>query len=262
MTKVKRGISLFLALLLCLALCISAWASGEAEPTDEAEVEAIEAFPEEIAEEEASEPALDGAAVVDSGICGDNVTWILTEDGVLTISGTGKMEDYLPRDNDAPWGSYKLRDNIITVAIEDGVTSIGESAFSFCTSLVSVTIGNSVTSIGDRAFQFCYNQGLTSITIPNSVTSIGEGVFYECAVDDIYYLGSEDEWIAITGGNDLGLTNTRIHFASVMPDQPATPGDEDGDGKVTANDAAVLLKDPAKALDAATALQKLVGLVP
>ena len=59
------------------------------------------------------------------------------------------------------------------------VTSIGDEAFSVCSSLTSVTIGNSVTSIGFGAFGSC--SSLTSVTIPNSVTSIGDYAFYGCS---------------------------------------------------------------------------------
>jgi BspA type Leucine rich repeat region (6 copies) len=58
------------------------------------------------------------------------------------------------------------------------VTSIGSSAFLFCTSLTSVTIPNSVTSIGSQAFYGC--TGLTNVTLGNSVTSIGIEAFYYC----------------------------------------------------------------------------------
>ena len=64
------------------------------------------------------------------------------------------------------------------ITIPNSVTSIGNFAFDFCTSLTSVTIPDSVTSIGERAFAGCYS--LTSVTIPDSVTSIGYCAFYEC----------------------------------------------------------------------------------
>ena len=67
---------------------------------------------------------------------------------------------------------------LTSVTIPNSVTSIGGSAFSKCSGLTSVTIPNSVTSIGDFAF---YDSGLTSITIPNSVTSIGDEAFYYCS---------------------------------------------------------------------------------
>ena len=110
-----------------------------------------------------------------TGKCGVNVTYSFdTSTGVLTISGTGDMADY-SLDNDSPFCDNS---NIKSVIIENGVTSIGESAFNSCTSLTSVTIPDSVTSIGERAFSDCTS--LVSVTIPNSVTSIGDGAFEDC----------------------------------------------------------------------------------
>ena len=115
-----------------------------------------------------------------SGTTGD-CTWTLDNNGVLTISGNGKMGDYSSQYSSstyiyittAPWGA-----NIKTVVIEGGVTSIGDNAFYNCKNLTSVTIGNSVTSIGEYAFYGC--KLLTSVTIPDSVASIGDYAFSNC----------------------------------------------------------------------------------
>ena len=69
--------------------------------------------------------------------------------------------------------------SLISVVIPDSVTSIGYEAFYNCSSLTSVTIGNSVTSIGNYAFRSC--SSLTSVLIPDSVTSIGYEAFYNCS---------------------------------------------------------------------------------
>ena len=108
-----------------------------------------------------------------SGICGDNLEWKLTDEGVLTITGTGEMQDW--NDYSSPW--YE-NESVKQVIIGDGVTTIGDWAFSYCRALTSITIPNSVTTIGDNAFENC--SSLTSITIPNSVTTIGDYAFSYC----------------------------------------------------------------------------------
>ena len=118
------------------------------------------------------------ADVVASGECGaegDNLTWTLDSDGVLTISGEGEMANY--GDTPTPWG--RQRDTIVAVVMETGVTSIGNSAFLWFSNLASVTIPDSVTRIGEYAFYSC--DSLTSITIPDSVTSIGGNAFQGCS---------------------------------------------------------------------------------
>ena len=110
-----------------------------------------------------------------SGTTG-TLTWALSGSGsnrTLTIMGNGIMPNYTH--GSTPWDSY--RNSIVAVVIGNGVTSIGNYAFSTYTRLTSVIIGNSVTSIGDNAFGSCSFQ---TINIPNSVTNIGNSAFVGC----------------------------------------------------------------------------------
>ena len=113
-------------------------------------------------------------SIIDSGKCGDNATWQLTNDGTLTISGSGNVDDFNPLTQ--PW--YIYSSSIRIVNIEQGITSIGTESFRDCTYLTNITIPNSLTSIGYDAFSMC--SSLTNITIPNSVTSIGAFAFRNC----------------------------------------------------------------------------------
>ena len=110
----------------------------------------------------------------ESGTCGPDLRWHLTDNGVLTITGKGEMYDY-SFDNRAPWGRYDIK----RIIIGNGITTLGGRAFAGCSALTSVTISNSVTTIGEAAFHYC--SALTSITIPNSVTEIGYSAFAGCS---------------------------------------------------------------------------------
>jgi hypothetical protein len=104
-----------------------------------------------------------------------NLTWVLTNDSVLTISGNDTMPNYSY--NSFPW--YANRNEIKSAVIGDSVTTIGNSAFYSCSSLISVTIPHSVTIIGNGAFYDCTS--LTSVTIPDSVATIGNDAFAFCS---------------------------------------------------------------------------------
>ena len=109
--------------------------------------------------------------ILSSNVIHAGITWTLSGDGTLTISGTD-MPDY----TSSPW--YSQREKIKQVVIKNGVTNIGANSFFGCYNIQSIAIPNSVTSIGENVFNGCSK--LTSITIPNSVTSIGGGAFYNC----------------------------------------------------------------------------------
>ena len=114
------------------------------------------------------------SAATYSGDCGSNLTWTYdSETCILTISGTGAMYNYY-NSNDIPWRNY--RNNIKTIVINEGVTTIGTLAFSRCKYVTSVIIPNSVTIIGSAAFIECAS--LPNVTLPNSVTAIGTQAFF------------------------------------------------------------------------------------
>ena len=112
---------------------------------------------------------------------GSGVTWQLTENTddpstyTLTIRGSGAMEDYLMSGHQ-PWRSF--RDQITSVVVSPGVTSIGNLAFTRFSKLIHVDIADSVVSIGEQAFSDCSR--LTDITVPQSVTYIGVKAFDSC----------------------------------------------------------------------------------
>jgi len=98
------------------------------------------------------------------------------------IAYPGKLSGaYIIPDSVTSIGDYAFSycSSLTSITIPDSVTSIGEYAFYGCSSLTSITIPDSVTSIGDYAFRGC--SSLTSITIPDSVTSIGEQAFHSCS---------------------------------------------------------------------------------
>ena len=121
------------------------------------------------------------AETVDSGTCGNNLTWTLDDEGTLKISGTGAMNQYAGTYNKSPWNG---NNSITSLIIDDGVTSIGSYAFYKCSGIFSITMGDSVISIGNDAFLGC--SSLTSITISESVSTIDDYAFSRCSsLEDI-----------------------------------------------------------------------------
>ena len=92
----------------------------------------------------------EGPVELERGSCGENLTYALTSDGVLTVNGTGEMTNC--NFNNTPW--YNSRESIRNVVISEGVTSIGEEAFLECRNLESLTIAASVKKIGEYAFYY------------------------------------------------------------------------------------------------------------
>ena len=181
--------------------------------------------------------------------CGPNLTWTIGEDGTLTISGSGAMNNYTYKSM-APWHGY--RDRITALVVEDGVTGIGSYALYQCAKLTSVTLSESVTDIGSYAFSDCSDletaiipdgmirinanvfrgcASLISVTIPQSVKTIEYWAFEDCAsLKDVYYGGTKEQWQEISvDGSHTELENAVVHYAlgdvhtlNAIPEEAAT----------------------------------------
>lgn len=120
--------------------------------------------------------------IVASGSCGENVAWTLYDDGLIRISGTGRMDTDIVN---IPWKSYT--DVITRLEICDGVTSIGDYAFWNCKSLTGeLMISDSVISFGNGSFSGC--DSLSGVLIiPDSVEDIGYSCFSDCnSLTEVY----------------------------------------------------------------------------
>ncbi len=136
------------------------------------------------------------ASATDSGgNCGENLEWSFDSvSGLLSITGSGDMEDYLAAS--APW--YTLRSKIKTVSVSDGALSIGNNAFSGCYVLESAAVPEGVTDIGINAFRDCAS--LEAFDIPESVKTLGMGAFYASDIRNINIPASVTE----IGANAFG----------------------------------------------------------
>lgn len=127
--------------------------------------------------------------VIAEGNCGvpdeddhptDNVTYTVTSDGVMTLRGTGAMADStnVTFAFGGPEWRKNYADQITTLVVKPGVTSIGDYGFREFTKLTSVSLPASVTRIGKDAFRAC--EVLTSVVLSSALQTIGQGAFYDC----------------------------------------------------------------------------------
>ena len=115
-----------------------------------------------------------------SNKCGDNAEWSLSEDGTLTITGEGTLN------NQKPWDGETIK----KIVIEEGITEIPDGLFQYNEEVKELQLPESLKSIGEYAFEGC---GLKGIIIPASVETIGEYAFgydrYDTKLDDFYIIG-------------------------------------------------------------------------
>ena len=168
-----------------------------------------------------------------NGTCGAGLTWqVDLESETLIISGYGAMTDYKYASS-APW--YQYRASIKNIIIEDGATTIGNSAFEGYTNLASITIPDSVTSIGEYTFYGCKAinvltlgdgvetigmyafggcTGLAEVSFGKSISVINKNAFYGCSkIKTVNYNGTQEQWEKVTiEANNAPITNATKNF--------------------------------------------------
>ena len=164
-----------------------------------------------------------------------NGSWALSTGGDLYLCGAGSMEDYVQA-SDAPWHAFKS--GIKTATVSQGLTRVGNLAFSGCTSLKTLHLADSVTQIGTKAFQGCtvlsqvtLPEGLERIEnrafqgcpklgqlrFPGSLSAIGEDAFAFSSVERVV-IADLNRWCAIAfqnaGANPLGVVTYGFRLES------------------------------------------------
>lgn len=162
----------------------------------------------EIDSDAGEETGDDMEAILLSGECGKDAQFSLYESGLLVITGNGATFNYDTK-NAAPW--YDLRDEILTVRIEEGISQIGNQAFRDCGNILEVTLPESLEIIGSNAFIRCAS--LIEICIPIGVREIGQYAFAGTGLRKCIYEGSAEEWskIAIGKKNEVLTEKLRMN---------------------------------------------------
>ncbi|MBQ6303526.1 MAG: leucine-rich repeat domain-containing protein [Clostridiales bacterium] len=125
-------------------------------------------------------------------LAGRNALWSYDPDTTtLTINGTGDMLNIFMGPYGQPWNKYS--NELTTIVISNGITSIGDYSFSYFDEITSVTIPASVTHIGISAFHDCDN--ITSVNMPGNITGISDYAFYSCNALESVTFGGNPEYI-------------------------------------------------------------------
>ncbi len=120
----------------------------------------------------------------ESGVCGENATWTLEEDGTLIITGSGEMYDFnfysvwnakgIKYCSSAPWSDLHVEKVLIT----EGITSIGENAFVGMSTIREVTMADTVEKLSTFSFSQC--EGISDLVLPDSIIELQVDAIANC----------------------------------------------------------------------------------
>ena len=154
----------------------------------------LDAMNSQISELQTKVDDLIGGDILKSGQCGENVYYVLYDNGKLLLRGTGATYDYTSHDS-----VFYQNDQIKEIVLSNGITSLGDRLFYHCANAETVSLPATLTSIGNAAFAqedavSNYTAGLTSVTIPQSVITILSYAFHHTAITEVVVPANVKTW--------------------------------------------------------------------
>ncbi len=151
----------------------------------------------------------DANGILLEGSCGKDVTFTLTKNGVLTLSGTGATDQF--HSTKFPeWKDYGIY--VKEIIVEEGITQLGTSIFRDCPAVRKVTLPDSLLKIGQYAFAGC--SGIEQLTLPPFIESIGANILSGVPIQDVFFYGDDWDAVQVDAKNDAFLDKVK-HIRSL-----------------------------------------------
>ena len=175
----------------------------------------LDAMNSQISELQTKVDDLTAGEILATGQCGENIYYVLYDNGKLLLRGTGATYDYTSHDS-----VFDQNDQIKEIVISNGITGLGDRLFYHCANAETVSLPATLTSIGDSAFAqedaaIGYTAGLTSVTIPQAVTAIQSFAFQHTAIAEVTVPASVKTWGKYAFSGCAKLKTARVACDSI-----------------------------------------------
>jgi hypothetical protein len=175
----------------------------------------LDAMNSQISELQTKVDDLTAGEILATGQCGENIYYVLYDNGKLLLRGTGATYDYTSHDS-----VFYQNDQIKEIVLSNGITSLGDRLFYHCANAKTVSLPATLTSIGDSAFAqedavINDTAGLTSVTIPQAVTAIQSYAFYHTAIAEVTVPASVKTWGKYAFSGCAKLKTARVACDSI-----------------------------------------------
>ena len=175
----------------------------------------LDAMNSQISELQTKVDDLTAGEILATGQCGENIYYVLYDNGKLLLRGTGATYDYTSHDS-----VFYQNGQIKEIVLSNGITSLGDRLFYHCANAKTVSLPATLTSIGDSAFAqedavSNYTAGLTSVTIPLAVTAIQSYAFYHTAIAEVTVPANVKTWGKYVFSDCTKLKTARIACDSI-----------------------------------------------